>query len=302
MLRFFRLWKTVAYDANSVFEAVFRTTNAKARVLMLGMMAFATTAGRLQKHELQLLQVGSKPYLHGGPTNLALIANTSYEKLDGASNPAPLQAGHFPGSLPLLENGRRCGVIPIPGGEKVRATIKMMVASSELSKIALECCQIPDEGVSAEWDALWDKLTRDVGNVSFYASKTAYADALTDERLTAILKDHAARRYTPRGIVVVDSTYALDATEYGAATVRVQASHKNGNPHSDDAEPAPVVFGHAGFDNDSKFVCDLERNEESQIDLTSPCTSGTARTWYTLTPFEGREKDSEREYGGPAAY
>lgn len=303
MLRFFRLYKTVAYDANNVFEALFRKTNAKARVLVFGLVAFATTAGRVQKHELQELKVGSKHYLHGGPTNLALLASTAYEVLDGASNPAPLQAGRFPGSVPLLENGRRCGVIPVPGNEQVAARIKMMVSSADLSHLAIECCQIPDEGVSEEWDQFWDKLLRDVGNVSFYANKEGgYTDPLTDERYTAAMKDAAARRYTPRGIVVVDSTYALDATEFTAATLRVQASHKQGNPHSDTAEPAPLVLGHAGFDNDSKFTADLAKEEQSIIDLTSPATSGTARTWYFLTPFEGREKDAPLEYGGPAAY
>lgn len=302
MLRFFRLYKTVAYDSNNVFEALFRKTNAGARVLIFNMLAFALTAGRVQKHELQNLQVGSKPYLFGDPTNLALVASTSYEVVDGGTAPAPLQAAAWPGSIPLLENGRRCGVIPVPGGEQVRAQIKMMVASSELTHLAIECCQLPDEGVSPEFDKLWERLTRDVGNISFFGNKKAYTDVLTDYRLTATQRDKATRRYSPRGIVVVDSTYALDATEYTAATVRVQGSAKHGNPHSDTAEPAPLIFGHAGFDNHSKFTLDMKRQEQSQIDITSPAASGTARTWYTCTPFEGREEDAPLEYGGPAAY
>lgn len=302
MLRFFRLYKTVAYDSSNVFEAVFRKTSAGVRVLIFNMLAFGTTAGRVQKHELRSLRVGPKPYLHGDPTNLALVASTSYEVVDGGSAPAPLQAAAWPGSIPLLENGRRCGVIPVPGGEQVRAEIKMMVASSELTHLAIECCQLPEPGVSPELDELWDRLTRDVGNISFFGNKKAYTDALTDHRLTQTQRDQATRRYGPRGIVVVDSTYALDATEYTAATVRVQGSAKHGNPHSDDDEPAPLVFGHAGFDNHSKFTLDMKREEQSVIDITSPATSGTARTWYTCTPFEGREEDSAVEYGGPAAY
>lgn len=302
MLRFFRLYKTVAYDGNNVFEALFRKTNAGVRTLIFNMLAFGLTAGRVQKHELQTLQVGNKPYLFGDPTNLALVASTSLEVVDGGTAPAPLQAPHWPGSIPLLENGRRCGVIPVPGGEQVRASIKMMVASSELTHLAIECCQLPEKGVSAELDALWDRLTRDVGNLTFFGNKKAFGDPLTDHRMSAIQRDQATRRYSPRGIVVVDSTYALDGTEYTAATVRVQGSAKHGNPHSDVAEPAPLVFGHAGFDNHSKFTLDLKREEQSQIDITSPCASGTARTWYTCTPFEGREKDAPLEYGGPAAY
>jgi hypothetical protein len=302
MLRFFRLYKTVSYDTNNVFEALFRKTSSKTRVLIFNMLAFALTAGRIQKHELQALQVGSKPYLYGDPTNLALIATSPFEVVDGLTNPAMLSPGHFPGSLPLLENGGRCGVIPVPGGEQVKATIKMMVANSALTHLALECCQLPDEGESAEFDALWDRLTRDVGNVVFYGNKKAYTDVLADNRFTATVRDAAVRRYTPRGIVVTDSTYALDATEYLAATARVQANAKHGNPHSDLAEPVALIFGHAGFNNHSKFTIDLSKFDESQIDLSSPAASGTARTWYTLTPMEGREKDAAIEYGGPAAY
>ncbi len=285
----------IVYDGDNKAEVTFARTKAASRCVLVGLGAWGSVNGRIHKHELLSIKAGTTEFVRNGRTNLALVAHGPFEKFDAVSNPRGPGMAYFPGSHPLRLNGGLCGAIPMFAGEPLTIAIQQIVAGNPLMKLIAYAVELPKEGEDADVDAFWEGLLKNVGALGIYGNKKTYNAALVSNRQTVEVKDTLpVRRVFVDGLPVVNADASFDAAEYLAATVQVSSNEQPG--HASLPEPCSMVFG-----ADSLHVSDLTRECSSYVELTSPATGGTPRTWYLVTWFETRAPESVPMFKGPAA-